>query len=123
MYVTTNYIEEVDTPESKDFVKRWRAKFPNEPDINQEAENHYLAVYLYKEMVEKANRSTKIPDIRRAIATGDINFDAPEGKATIDPKSHHMSHTIYLAKVNDDHSISIPTIYLYIKPYSLGGAG
>ena len=27
-------------------------KFPNEPYINQEAENSYLAVYLYKEMVD-----------------------------------------------------------------------
>jgi branched-chain amino acid transport system substrate-binding protein len=123
MYVTTNYIEEVDTPESKDFVKRWRAKFPNEPYINQEAENSYLAVYLYKEMVEKANGSTKIPDIRKAIATGDINFDAPEGRVTIDPRSQHMSHTIYLAKVNDDHSISFPKIWSDIKPYWLGEAG
>src|SRR6201994_2183531 len=98
MYVTTNYIEEIDTPESKDFVKRWRAKFPNEPYINQEGENSYLAVYLYKEMVEKANGSTKIPDIRKAIATGDISFDAPEGKGTIDPNSQHMSNKIYLAK-------------------------
>src|SRR6266481_5572598 len=123
MYVTTNYIEEIDTPESKDFVKRWRAKFPNEPYINQEGENSYLAVYLYKEMVEKANGSTKIPDIRKAIATGDINFDAPEGKVTIDPKSQHMSHTIYLAKVNDDHSISFPKIWPDIKPYWLAEAG
>ena len=59
MYVTTNYIEEVDTPASKDFVARFHAKFPNEPYINQEAENSYLAVYLYKEMVERAKGSTK----------------------------------------------------------------
>src|SRR4030088_1439078 len=65
MYVTNNYIEEIDTPASKDFVKRWKAKFPNEPYINQEGENSYLAVYLYKEMVEKANGSTKIADIRK----------------------------------------------------------
>jgi urea transport system substrate-binding protein len=123
MYVTTNYIEEIDTPESKDFIKRWRAKFPNEPYINQEGENSYLAVYLYKEMVEKANGSTKIPDIRKAIATGGISFDAPEGKVTIDPKSQHMSHTIYLAKVNDDHAISFPKIWPDIKPYWLGEAG
>jgi hypothetical protein len=31
MYVTTNYIEEVDTPASNDFVERFRAKFPMSP--------------------------------------------------------------------------------------------
>jgi branched-chain amino acid transport system substrate-binding protein len=123
MYVTTNYIEEVDTPASKDFVARFRAKFPNEPYINQEAENSYLAVYLYKEMVERAKGSTKQADLRKVIAEGDVSFDAPEGKVTIDPKSQHMSHTIYLAKVNDDHSISFPYVWHDIKPYWLGEAG
>ncbi len=123
MYVTTNYIEEVDTPASKDFVARFHAKFPNEPYINQEAENSYLAVYLYKEMVERANGSTKPADLRKIIAMGDVSFDAPEGKVTIDPKSQHMSHTIYLAKVNDDHSISFPYVWHDIKPYWLGEAG
>jgi urea ABC transporter substrate-binding protein len=123
MYVTTNYIEEVDTPASKNFVARFHAKFPNEPYINQEAENSYLAVYLYKEMVERAKGSTKPADLRKIIAMGDVSFDAPEGKVTIDPKSQHMSHTIYLAKVNDDHSISFPYVWHDIKPYWLGEAG
>ncbi|HEY0789619.1 MAG TPA: urea ABC transporter substrate-binding protein [Chthoniobacterales bacterium] len=123
MYVTTNYIEEVETPASKDFVARFHAKFPNEPYINQEAENSYLAVYLYKEMVERAKGSTKPADLRKIIGMGDVSFDAPEGKVTIDPKSQHMSHTIYLAKVNDDHSISFPYIWNDIKPYWLGEAG
>ena len=37
MYVTTNYIEEIDTPASKAFVEKFHAKFPDEPYINQEA--------------------------------------------------------------------------------------
>src|ERR1700694_232290 len=77
MYVTTNYIEEVDNPASKNFVARFHAKFPNEPYINQEAENSYLAVYLYKEMVERAKGSTKPADLRKIIAMGDVSFDAP----------------------------------------------
>src|SRR4030081_542471 len=35
MYATVNYVEEVDTPASKAFVKKWKAKFPNEPYIHQ----------------------------------------------------------------------------------------
>jgi branched-chain amino acid transport system substrate-binding protein len=74
-------------------------------------------------MVERAKGSTKPADLRKIIAMGDVSFDAPEGKVTIDPKSQHMSHTIYLAKVNDDHSISFPYVWHDIKPYWLGEAG
>ena len=85
MYVTTNYIEEVDTPESKAFVTKWHAKYPNEPYINQEAENSYHAIYLYKQMVERAG-STDREKIRGVIAKGDVCVDAPEGKVCIDPE-------------------------------------
>ncbi len=123
MYVTTNWIEEVDDQKSKDFVAKWHAKYPNEPYINQEAENSYLAVYLYKEMVERAGGSTKRDDLRKQVDKGDLCVDAPEGKVCLDPKSQHMSHTIYLAQVGDDHSISFPKTWSDIKPYWLGAAG
>ena len=71
MYVTTNWIEEVDDPKSKDFVaKRWHAMFPKEPYINTGGENAYLAVYLYKEMVERAKGSTKRDDLRKIDRAG-----------------------------------------------------
>jgi branched-chain amino acid transport system substrate-binding protein len=123
MYATVNWIEEVDNPQSKAFVEKWHKKFPDEPYINQEAENSYLAVYLYKQMVERAGGSTQKDELRKIIAQGDVCFDAPEGKVCLDPKSQHMSHTIYLAKVNDDHSISFPKVWNDIKPYWLGEAG
>ena len=123
MHATVNYIEEVDTPASKAFVAKWHAKFPDEPYINQEAENSYLAVYLYKEMVERANGSTKRADLKAVLDKGDVCYDAPEGKVCLDPKSQHMSHTIYLAEVGKDHSISFPKVWTDIKPYWLGQAG
>ena len=123
MYVTVNYIEEINSPASKDFVQRWHAKFPSEPYINQEAENSYHAVYLYKQMVERAGGSTKRPDLLKQVAKGDVCVDAPEGKVCIDPKSQHASHTIYLAKVDEKHAISFPTTFDNIQPYWLGQAG
>src|SRR5690606_3364493 len=50
MYVTTNYIEEIDTPASNEFVEKFHAMFPDETYINQEAANSYIAMYLYKQM-------------------------------------------------------------------------
>lgn len=122
MYVTTNYIEEIDTPASKEFVEKFRAKYPDEPYINQEAANSYIAMYLYKQMVERAG-STDHDAIRAVIAEGDVCYDGPSGNVCLDPKSQHMSHTIYLAHVNDDHSIDFPTTWENIEPYWLGEAG
>jgi len=122
MHVTTNYIEEIDTPESKAFVEKFRAAYPDEPYINQEAANSYIAMYLYKQLVERAG-GTDHDAIRAVIAGGDVCFDGPSGNVCLDPKSQHMSHTIYLAKVEDDHSISFPKVWENIAPYWLGQAG
>lgn len=122
MYVTTNYIEEVDTPESAAFLEKFRAKFPDEPYINQEAANSYIAMYLYKNMVERAG-STDKEAVRAILAEGDVCFDGPSGKVCLDPKSQHMSHTIFLAHVDDEHGIDFPTTWDNIEPYWLGDAG
>lgn len=122
MYVTTNYIEEVETPESKAFVEKFRAAYPDEPYINQEAANSYIAMYLYKQMVERAG-TTEPEAIRNVIAEGDVCYDGPSGNVCLDPKSQHMSHNIFLAHVNEDHSIDFPKTWEDIEPYWLGESG
>jgi urea transport system substrate-binding protein len=122
MYVTANYVEEVDTPASNDFKKRFHAKFPNEPYINQEAANAYDAVYLYKAAVEKAG-STNQDAVRKALEGGGICTDGPSGKVCMDPKSHHLSHTIYLVHVKADHSVEIPKVWSDVQPYWLDKVG
>ena len=87
MYVTTNYIEEVDTPESKAFVTKWKAKFPNEPYINQEAENSYHAVYLYKQMVERATARPSGTKIRKVIAKGDVCVERLRARSASIPRA------------------------------------
>lgn len=122
MYVTANYVEEIDSPESNDFKKRFRAKFPDAPYINQEAANAYNVTYIYKMAVEKAG-STDMKAVRKALESGEICQNGPSGKVCIDPKSHHQSHTIYLVHVKEDHSVDIPKVWNDIKPYWLGEAG
>ncbi|WP_119166122.1 urea ABC transporter substrate-binding protein [Algihabitans albus] len=122
MHVTANYIEEVDTPASRDFVARWRAMFPDEVYINQPGQNSYVGIHLYKAAVERAG-STEKAAVREAIQSGEVCVDAPEGQVCIDPKSQHASHTIYLVQVGADHEISIPKVWEGIEPYWLGEAG
>jgi branched-chain amino acid transport system substrate-binding protein len=123
MYVTTNFIEEVDSPAANEFVERFYERFPEAPYVNQEAANSYIAMYLYKQMVERADGSTDKDDLRTVIAEGDVCFDGPSGTVCLDPKSQHMSHNIYLAKVGDDHEISFPQVWESVEPYWLGENG
>ncbi|MEO8631270.1 MAG: ABC transporter substrate-binding protein, partial [Betaproteobacteria bacterium] len=122
MYVTANYVEEVESPASNDFKKRFRAKFPKVEYINQEAANAYDAIYLYKAGVEKAG-STDQKKVAAALGSGNICTTGPSGKVCIDPKSHHTSHTIYLIHVKADHSVDIPKVWDNIEPYWLGSVG
>lgn len=123
MHVTTNFIEEVDTPAANDFVEKFYDRFPDAPYVNQEAANSYIAMYLYKEMVERAGGSTAKEDLREIIAEGDVCFDGPSGTVCLDPKSQHMSHNIFLAKVDGNHEISFPKTWENIEPYWLGEVG
>ena len=79
MYAAANWFEELDTPAAEDFKKRWRAKFPHEVYINDMGYNAYVAIYMYKMLVERA-KSTSKDAIRKVMATGDAGIDAPEGR-------------------------------------------
>ncbi|WP_428492487.1 urea ABC transporter substrate-binding protein [Rhodopila sp.] len=122
MYATANWFEELDTPEAKAFVKTWRAKFPNEVYINDMGYNAWVAVHQYKMLVEKA-KSTKLPDIRKAMADGKAAFAAPEGQIVIDPKSQHCSHHMRLISVDGENKVHVEKDFGEIKPYWLGQVG
>jgi urea ABC transporter substrate-binding protein len=122
MHATANWFEEIDTPEAIAFKKRWHAKFPAEPYINDMGYNAYTALYMYKQMAEGA-KSTKLADLRKFIATGNACIDAPEGKICIDPKSQHTSHHMRLIAVDAKHQVQVLKDYGVIQPYWLGQIG
>ena len=122
MHVTDNWFEELEGEKAAEFRKKWHAKFPNETYISDHAENTYVAFYLYKKAAEMAGAIDK-DSIRKAIATGNVCVDGPEGEVCIDPRSQHVSHPITLIKVNADHSLSTLQRWDKIEPYWLAEIG
>jgi branched-chain amino acid transport system substrate-binding protein len=122
MHATANWFEEIDTPAAADFKKRWHAKFPDEPYINDMGHNAYTALYMYKAIVERA-KSTKLADMRQAIAAGDMCIDAPEGKLCMEPKSQHSAHQMSLISVDEKHAVKVLKDYGVIRPYWLEEIG
>jgi len=97
-YAAWNYFMTVDTPANKKFVEAFKKKYGANRVTNDPMEAAYVAVYLWKQSVEKAG-STDIAAVRSA-AYGQT-FDAPEGKITMN-SSHHLSKIVRIGEVRDD---------------------
>lgn len=115
MHVAVNYMEEIPTPRNKAFVKRWRAMFPDEPYISQQAQNAYIATHLYAAAARMA-KTTEQAAVLEALESG-IGIEAPEGWVFMDPASHHLSHYIRMARCEEDHTINFVQEWPSIEPW------
>src|SRR5204863_2549501 len=101
-----NYYQSVKTPENKKFVDAFQAKYGKDRVTDDPIAAAYAQVYLWKMAVEKA-KSFEVDKVRDAFLTGDIAFDAPEGKIKVDPKSLHVYKYFRMGKVKDDRQFEI----------------
>ena len=104
MYITTNYIEEIDSEASNTFKDAWHEMFPDEPYIGEEAEAEYVGIHLWAKAVELAG-TTEVEAVIDALETG-ISFDGPAGTVTIDPATHHCIRNIYLMHCDEQHNVT-----------------
>ncbi|MCF2151511.1 urea ABC transporter substrate-binding protein [Desmonostoc muscorum LEGE 12446] len=97
-YAAWNYFQTVDTPANKKFVEAFKQEYGADRVTNDPMEAAYVAVYLWKQAVEKAGS----PDLAkvRAAAYGQT-IDAPEGKVTVNA-NHHISKVVRIGQVRDD---------------------
>ncbi len=98
-YAAWNYFQSIDLPENQDFVQRFRARFGSDRTLSDPMEAAYIAVHLWAQAVESAG-SDEVSAIRQAIS--DQSFDAPEGKVSIDPQSHHISKFIRIGQITEN---------------------
>ncbi|MCU4973495.1 urea ABC transporter substrate-binding protein [Halobacteria archaeon AArc-m2/3/4] len=120
MYVGVNYMQELQTDASQEFVDAFYEKFPDAEYINQEAQNNYFSVYMWKEAVERAGTFDQEAVIEE-LESG-IEVDAPEGPIELDPATHHMTHHMRVAHADENHEITFDGEQ-YIEPTFLHDAG
>ncbi len=96
------YFMSLKTPENKEFLARWDAWIKTKPE-GVKTENRvvdspmvlsYDGVYLWKAAVEKA-KSFDVDKVREVLESGDISFDGPGGKTTMQ-KNHHTIKNVYI---------------------------
>ena len=100
MLVCYNYFQDLKNKANETFVaafhKRFGADYPN---VTELAMGTYQGFRIWSEAVKKAGSIDRIKVIE-ALETG-ISIDAPSGKVTIDPPTHHCVLDVHIAEVND----------------------
>jgi urea transport system substrate-binding protein len=100
MLVCYNYFEGVKNPANTAFLERFHKRFGADyPNVTELAMGTYQGFYLWAEAVKKAN-SIDRGKVIEALETG-ISIDAPSGKVTIDPPTHHCVLDVHIAEVKD----------------------
>lgn len=98
-YASWNYFQTVDYGQNKKFVDAFKAKYGQDRVTNDPMEAAYIAVYLWKQAVEKAKVADNLDKVRMA-ALGQ-QYDAPEGKVTLE-SNHHLAKFVRIGEVGDD---------------------
>jgi ABC-type branched-subunit amino acid transport system substrate-binding protein len=88
------YSPELDTPENKSFVAKFRAAYKTDPDLY--AADSYGVIYFYKHAVEKA-RSTDTDKVRTAMRG--LEWATPQGKKQMRAGDHQALQDMYAVKV------------------------
>ncbi|WP_207952199.1 urea ABC transporter substrate-binding protein [Paenibacillus turpanensis] len=101
-YTSWNYYQTTETPENKKFVEAFKTKYGKDRVTDDPIEAGYFGVYLWAEAVKKAG-STDVEKVK-AAAKG-IEFNAPNGKVTIDGDNQHVYKTVRIGQIQADGQI------------------
>lgn len=114
VYAGVNYMEEVPTERNTSdggFVDRYYEMFPDAPYLNEEAENNYFSIYMYKRAVEQAG-TTDQAEVKEALESG-ITYPAPEAptgeEIALDGATHHVDHHMWVMRADEEHNVEAVT--------------
>lgn len=109
------YFQELDNPVNKAWVSRWRERFgASYPYITDSACTVWNGWHLWAMAVNKAGSLERDAVIKALEST--LRFASPEGEITLNPPSHHVVHTVHLAKVNKQRGFTIVKTFPNVAP-------
>jgi branched-chain amino acid transport system substrate-binding protein len=91
------YFEAVQTADNLSFVARYKKRFGDDEPTNLCVEAAYFQVHVFARALAEVN--TMDPDILRPVVLGS-EFDAPQGRITIDADSSHTNLWARIGRVN-----------------------
>lgn len=103
-YAAWNYFQSVDSPENETFITAFQDKYGEDRPTSDPMEAAYTSLYLYKNMVEKAE-SFCVDAVNEA--SDGVTFAAPEGEVTVNGENHHIAKTGLIGQINADNQFDI----------------
>src|SRR5437870_2687698 len=109
------YFQELENAVNREWVRRWHQRFgANYAYITDSACTVWNGWHLWAMAVKKAG-SLERDAVTKALESG-LTFKSPEGEITLNPESHHVVHTVHLAKVNKQRGFSIIKTFPNVAP-------
>jgi branched-chain amino acid transport system substrate-binding protein len=96
-FTAAPYFEAVNTANNRSFVTRYKKRFGDDEPTNLCVEAAYFQVHVFASALAEVNSMD--PDILRPVVLG-RQFDAPQGRITIDSDSNHTNLWTRLGQVN-----------------------
>jgi urea transport system substrate-binding protein len=103
-YASWNYFQSVESPENETFIKAFQDEYGEDRPTSDPMEAAYTSLYLYKNMVEKAE-SFCVDAVNEA--SDGVTFAAPEGEVTVNGENHHIAKTGLIGQINADNQFDI----------------
>jgi urea transport system substrate-binding protein len=109
-----SYFMSLKTPANITFLKKWYSWLKTEsyPGVIKEKRAidspivlSYSGVYLWKKAVEKAG-TFDVDAVRSVLETGDISFEGPGGKITVQA-NHHCTKNVYIGETKANGQFKI----------------
>ncbi|MDP2711245.1 MAG: urea ABC transporter substrate-binding protein [Solirubrobacteraceae bacterium] len=98
-YVAWNYYQTTEGSKNEAFVKAYKEKYGQDRVTGDPIEAGYVSVHLWALAVEKAG-TTDVEKVKEA--SKGLEFDAPEGKVTIDGENQHIYKTARIGQLQPD---------------------
>lgn len=108
------YFPSVESEANAKFKAAWEAKYGTDTPIVAGAVDVWNAVHLWAAAANKAG-STEPDAVIKALESG-LSFDAPNGKVTLEPGSHHLRQDIYIARGDNSHGFKIVQTFPNSEP-------
>ena len=99
-----NYFMSIDTPENKTFIASFQAKYGKDRVTDDPIEAAYYGVYVWAKAAELA-KSVEVDKVREKVYG--LEFDAPGGKKSMDPKNQHTLKPVYIGEIKKDGQFKI----------------
>ncbi len=111
--VVYSYSRELDTESNASFLEKWQNRFGNTDDIHELAVSTYQGVHVWAEGVRRAG-TLEADSVIASLESG-LHINAPTGKLSIDPLTHHAVTTVHLIEL-DDQKMKVLKSYRDLPP-------